>query len=152
MKVFKSPSGEKFTLSQICSLAEKDFEYEIFVGTDSQLHKKKHKVKYVTCIVLYKKGRGGRIFLHSEWQRTAESLRERLTKEVWMSLETCFHLQEVLPLNAEIVVDLDLNKNPDHKSSDYAQALAGMVTSQGFKCRLKPHSWAAMSVADRYSK
>ena len=165
LELFKDPRGKEYTLPEICNLVEKDYEYEIFVGTDSQVHRKKQKVLYVTCIVLYKKGKGGKIFINKEWgllpprpekkKHTSQALaflRERLTKEVWRSVQTCFNLQPYLPLNAEIVVDVDLNQSPKYKSGEYVQELVGMVTGQGFRCRAKPNSWAAMCVADRYSK
>jgi hypothetical protein len=107
---------------------------------------------YVSCVVLHKKGKGGRFFVHKELEETPKSLRQRLTNEVWRSIELSFVLSGLLPKNAELVVDLDLNKNPKHKSADYVHELVGMVTGQGFKCRIKPDAWAAMSVADRYSK
>jgi uncharacterized protein len=150
--LFKTPDGEDYTLEQICSLLDKNYEYEVYIGTDSQVHKSKRKVLYVTCIVLYRQSKGGRSFIFKEWERIPNSLRERLTNEVWRSLDTCFEVGKVFPANVEIVVDVDLNKKPQYKSSDYVQELVGMVMGQGFKCRTKPYAWAAMSVADRYSK
>lgn len=152
MQIFKTPDGKDFTLSEICHLIKDEYDYKVFVGTDSQVNRKRRKVMYVTCIVLYKEGKGGRIFLQKELVRVPNSLRERLSSEVWRTLELCFELKEILPKNVEIVIDLDLNKNPKYKSGQYVQELVGMVTAQNFKCRTKPDSWAAMCVADRYSK
>lgn len=160
---YQDPSGKDFTLSDICSLIERDYEYEVFVGTDSQVHRKKRKVLYVTCIVLYKKSKGGKIFMHKEWEsvppkakkgtpEALQFLRQRLSNEVYRSVQTSLDLQNLLPSNAEIVIDVDLNKNPKYRSSNYLQELVGMVTGQGFRCRAKPNAWASTNVANRFSK
>ena len=151
-QIFKTPSGEEFTLPEICGLITEEHNYKVFVGTDSQVNRKRRKVMYVTCIVLYKQNKGGRIFLQKDLIRTPNTLRERLSDEVWRTLELCFELKDILPPDVEIIVDVDLNKNPKHKSGQYVQELVGMVTGSGFMCRTKPDSWAAMCVADRYSK
>ena len=168
--IFENTHGKEFELADIVRIVKNDveFDYKIYVGTDSQVHRKKRKVCYVTCIVLHKEGRGGRIFINKEWgilppkppkvkgkrQQSAQLafLRKRLTNEVWRSVQTSFNLQALLPANTEIIVDVDLNQSAKYKSGEYVQELVGMVTGQGFKCRAKPNAWAAMSVADRYSK
>lgn len=152
MQIFKTPAGEKFTLPEIVALIKSDHEYGVYVGTDSQVNRKRRKVMYVTTIVLHKKGKGGRFFLQQELVRTPNSLRERLSAEVYRTLQLCFELRDILPRNVEITVDVDLNKNPKYKSGKYVNELVGMVTAQDFKCRTKPDSWAAMCVADRFSK
>jgi len=165
---FRDQKGNIFSLEEICDLCDRRYDYEIWVGSDSQVHRKKRKVKYITCIVLYRIGKGGRVFRNQEWQslpprdktknrneRKALSmalLKERLTKEVWHSVQTGFDLQPLVPKNAQLIVDVDLNKSPKYKSNDYFQELVGMVTGSGFRCRAKPDSWAAMCAADRYSK
>ena len=150
---FTNTTGQEFTLKDICSLIESSHDYNLYVGTDSQVHKKKRrKVKYVTCIVLHKSNSGGRIFINSAFEPPVQSLQQRLSHEVYRSVQLCFMLQEMLPSNVEIIVDVDLNKNQPHKSANYVHQLVGMVTGQGFKCRAKPDAWAASSVADRYSK
>lgn len=152
MKGFKNSKGEVVSLEEIVSLIERDCEYEVYVGTDSQVHRKIRKVIYATCIILYKKGKGGKIFVSRERENYAYSLRDRLTKETWRSLEISFALSEILPKNAELVVHVDVNKKKRYKSSRYCEELTGMVTGQGFECRVKPYAWAAQAVADKFSK
>lgn len=148
---FKDIKNNVISIDEICSLIQEIYEYNIYVGTDSQTHKDKKQVLYVTCIVLYKKGKGGRIFICKEWDRIVK-LGQRLMTETWKSLQTAFILKEILPNNVDIVVHLDVNSKEDEKSSRYCQELVGMVTGQGFKCFIKPDSFAAMNVADKYSK
>ena len=122
--------GNPISLDDIVSLITSDYQYEVYIGTDSQLHRSKKKVLYATCIVLYKKGKGGRMFVWKQWDRIVE-LRQRLMNETWHSLQVAFALKEILPSNVDIVVHLDVNSSQKEKSGEYHQELVGMVTGQG---------------------
>lgn len=152
MDFFVNSLNERFTLGEIAELIEKDCDYGVYVGTDSHVHGKTKGVLYVSCIVLHKKGKGGRVFLKKEWESYTDSLRMRLTQEVWRSVSLALSLSPLLPSSAELVIDLDLNKDHKYKSSSFVQELVGFVVGQSFKCRVKPHSWAATSVADKWSR
>lgn len=149
---FKDINGNVVSVEDIASFIQDDSFYEIYVGTDSKVKKKDRQVTYATCIVLYKRNKGGRIFIKKDKKPLAASLRERLTNEVWRSIEISLELSKILPKNAEIVVHIDANKSQKHKSGDFHQELASMVSGQGFKFKLKPDAWAAQSVADKFSK
>jgi len=152
MEPFKDSRGNVVSLEDIVKQISGDFEYEVYVGSDSQVHRKIKKIVYTTCIILYKKGKGGKIFLSKEKDRRPSSLREKLTMEVWRSIETAFKVYPLLPKNAELVIHIDVNKNKKFKSNAYLQELVGMVVGQGFKVVAKPSAWAAQSVADKFSK
>jgi len=154
MREFKDTKGNVVTFDQIRDtiLEDENHEYEIFVGSDSQVHKKIKKVIYSTCIILYKKGKGGRVFICRERERYANSLRERLMKETWRSIEAAFELKEIMPSWIELVVHVDVNKKKKWKSSQYLEELVGMVVGQGFKFAVKPTAWAAQSVADKFAR
>ena len=149
---FKNIRGEDISISDIAKLISKDYDYTEYVGTDSQVHRDKKSVLYATCIVLYRKGKGGTMYISKNFEPHISSLRQRLTKEVWKSLDTSFNLLKFLPKNTEIVVHIDSNKSRKHKSGNYTEELVGMVVGQGFKYKIKPDAWAAQSVADRFSK
>jgi hypothetical protein len=150
--IFKDSAGTETSLQDIVNLISADHEYEIFVGSDSQIHKKLKKVVYVTCVVLYKKGKGGKIFMSREPQKFSPCLRERLMNEVWRSLSVAFEMKKILPANVELIIHVDVNPKKKFKSSDYCQELVNMVTGQGFKCRVKPDAFGASNVADKFSK
>lgn len=149
---FRSPSGDVFTLEQIVSILTHNPDYQIYVGTDSQLHKCHKKVLYATCIVLYRPSKGGRAFFNTEWTSIPATLRLRLTEEVWRSIQVSAELTKILPQNRELTIDLDINSHKQHKSSHFLKELVGFVSGQNFKYRIKPYGWAAMSVADRFAK
>jgi len=150
--IFRDSQNKPISLVDIVSMMVRDFEYEIFVGTDSQVHKKKKCVIYATCIVLYKKGKGGRVFVAKEARPYANSLKERLMNEVWKSLEVSWELSQILPKDVELTVHVDVNKSFKYKSGNYHQELVSLVTGQGFQCRIKPYAWAAQSIANHFTK
>jgi len=149
---FKTYNGEQVTLEEISGFISDDYIYEVFVGTDSQVKRKTKSIQFSTCIVLYRKGKGGRIFINQSKEPYSESLHQRLQKEAWRSLSVAFDLSSLLPFNAEIVIDLDVNQSREHKSGNYVEELVGMIVGQGFKCRVKPDAWAAQSVADKFAR
>lgn len=150
--IFKDSRGASISFEEIVAQIQKDYEYEVFVGTDSQVRRKKKGVTYATCIVLYKKGKGGRVFVAKELKPYANSLKERLLNEVWRSLEVSWELMQILPKNVEIVIHVDVNRSKKYKSGNYHQELVSLVMGQGFKCRIKPYAWAAQCIADHFTK
>ncbi len=149
---FKDSENNTVELEDIPSfISDHKSEYEIYIGTDSKVKKKDKRVIYATCIILYKKGRGGKILIAKERKQLPNSLRERLAIEVWKSIETSIALSKYLP-GVQIVVHVDVNQSQKYKSGDFCQELVSMVVGQGFKCVVKPDAWAAQSVADKFSK
>lgn len=149
---FKDSNGTSFRYEDFATLIQDDpSQYEIYIGTDSKVKKKDKKVMYATCIVFYKKGKGGKILISKEKKNLPGSLRERLANEVWRSLEISMEMTKILP-DIKVVVHVDVNQSAKYKSGNYCQELVSMVVGQGFKCVVKPEAWAAQSVADKFSK
>jgi predicted RNase H-related nuclease YkuK (DUF458 family) len=117
----------------------------VHLGTDS-LQRARH-TRFVTVVAILTPGRGGRaIWTRATCPRIA-SLRERLLREVWLSVELGLRLSPVVP--GALHVHIDANPVERHKSSAYVQDLVGLVVSQGFRAVIKPDSWAASRAADR---
>ena len=117
----------------------------VHLGTDS-LQRARH-TRFVTVVAILTPGRGGRaIWTRATCPRIA-SLRERLLREVWLSVELGLRLSPVVP--GALHVHIDANPVERHKSSAYVQELVGLVVSQGFRAVIKPDSWAASRAADR---
>jgi predicted RNase H-related nuclease YkuK (DUF458 family) len=122
----------------------------VYIGTDSQ--QDGQKTQFVTVIVIHTPGKGGRAFYTKETVPRIKSLRERLLKEVWMSVELALEISPMLTETSDLQVHVDANPNTSFKSSQYVKELAAMVVSQGFQVMLKPEAWAAMHVADHVVK
>ena len=80
----------------------------------------------------------------------ARSLAHKLFREAELSIAVAQALSA--SIREEILVHVDANEDPRHRSSNYVQALAGMVVGHGFEVQLKPHSWCASHVADHVVK
>lgn len=114
----------------------------VHVGTDS-LQTGRY-TQFVTVVVILNPPKGGRVAYIREVVPRITSLRQRLMKEVWMSVELAMKLPEQPELN----VHIDANAQEQHMSSKYLQELVGMVVGQGFRAIHKPESWAATHCAD----
>jgi predicted RNase H-related nuclease YkuK (DUF458 family) len=116
----------------------------VHVGTDS-MQSGKH-THFVTVVVVLTPGKGGRVAYRRDVVPRIQSLRERLLKEVWRSVELGIQFTPVV--KGELTVHIDANPVVKHKSSAYVQELVGLVVGQGFKALIKPDSWAATHAAD----
>ena len=129
----------------------KDETQHIHIGTDAQKIGK--RTDFVTVLVVYNQGRGGRVFFTRQREPKTESLRQKLALETWASIEVAMALAPLLPRGEkQISVHIDANPNPRYKSSDYVKELTGMVMGQGFNHILKPYAWAASHAADHVVK
>jgi uncharacterized protein len=116
----------------------------LHIGTDS-LQTGRY-TQFVTVVVILKPGKGGRVAFAREATTKPMSLRERLFKEAWRSVELALSLNTVVP--GEITIHVDANPEERYMSNKYIQELVGLVVGNGFKALIKPDSWAATHCAD----
>jgi predicted RNase H-related nuclease YkuK (DUF458 family) len=153
---FNSPTFGEMDLSEMIRrisffLKEKtDYNYKLVIGTDSQSN---HKLSdFVTAVIVHRVGQGGIYF----WQRKGLptfSLRDRIYKEAFLSLETAQKItceldklgSSGLP-NLEIHVDIGENG----ETRELISEVVGMIRSNGFPVKIKPEAFGAATVADRY--
>lgn len=120
----------------------------VHLGTDSlQSGRFTH---FVTVIAILTPRKGGRAAYTRLRVPRIASLRERLLREVWLSVELGLRLTDVVP--GELSVHIDANPVVTHRSSRYVQELVGLVVSQGFRAVIKPEAWAATHAADRVAR
>lgn len=123
---------------------------KVYIGTDSQ--QDGQRTQFVTVVVVHNPGKGGRAFYTREAVPRIKSLRERLLKEVWLSVMAALEVNPLLAEESELEVHVDANPNTKFKSSAYVKELTSMVVSQGFEAVLKPDAWVAAHVADHVVK
>ena len=116
----------------------------VHIGTDSL--QSGRFTQFVTVVVILTPRKGGRVAYRREIVTRITSLRERLLKEVWKSVELGLQLSPLV--KGELTVHIDANPVVAHQSSQYVQELVGLVVGQGFKALIKPESWAATHAAD----
>ncbi|KMM38975.1 ribonuclease H-like YkuK family protein [Guptibacillus hwajinpoensis] len=155
---FISPTAGKVTMDQVTQLIERYTEedpkgkYRIVIGTDSQTSRK--ATQFVTAIIIHRVGKGARIFYRKVKHKPIHELRHRIYKETEMSLELMELLKEegfsALLEKWPIEIHLDVGKQGETRK--VIQEVVGWVTSVGYIARIKPDSYGASSVADRYTK
>jgi uncharacterized protein len=157
--LFTSPTKGKMTLREafadiIAYIREKPEEqYKLIIGTDSQSYFNS-EVTFVTAIIIHRVGKGGRYFFYRKKQNFIQSLRQRIFFETSLSLDVASRLTGLLSedgyahLNVEI--HLDVGEKGDTK--ELIREVVGMVIGSGFDARIKPDSYGATKVADRYTK
>ncbi|MCX6095169.1 MAG: ribonuclease H-like YkuK family protein [Candidatus Bipolaricaulota bacterium] len=125
--------------------------YEILIGTDSSSGP--DNVDFVSAIVLHKLGKGGRYFWTRQRERLVASLRQKIWREAWLSFELAQRLLlslsdfSLLRFNLEIHVDI----GESGRTKEMIDEVVGMIIGSGFSVRIKPHAYAASSVADKYT-
>jgi predicted RNase H-related nuclease YkuK (DUF458 family) len=117
----------------------------VHLGTDSR--QAGRHTQFVTVVAILTPGKGGRAAYARAVVPRIGSLRERLLREVWLSVELGLQLTSVV--SGELSVHIDANPVVTHRSNRYVQELVGLVVSQGFRAAIKPESWAATHAADR---
>lgn len=156
--MFQSPTYGELDLPQIrekiLQFLSKDPEkkYELVVGTDSQPHNGSG-VDFVTAIVIHRLGTGGIYF----WKRVVNKkkylLRDRMYEEATMSLTMAETVLALLHRDGitkyDVEIHVDIGKFGD--THDMINEIVGMVRGSGYRVKIKPESYAASKVADRYT-
>jgi uncharacterized protein len=171
---FYSPTKGSLVIKQVLEeLVAYIFEkpenyYEIIVGCDSS---SSETPDFPLVVVAWRKGEGGRFFvkrinykdrLFSHWkQRILEEvliscdfslyLRENLEKEFLASLEKLTGQgKNILPRWQFRYIHADIGERG--QTSEMIKEIVGLIKGNGFEPQIKPESFAASSIADRYSK
>lgn len=128
-----------------------EVEYRLIIGTDSQL---REETSFVTAVIIHRKGKGGRYYYYRERQPFTRSLRQRIFYEAARSLEVASQLAARLAANgyADFNVEIHLDIGPHGQTRELIRELVGMISGSGFDARIKPDSYGASKVADKYTK
>ena len=169
---FFSPSKGNLNLEQVIAeifgymQESPENQYEVVVGCDSP---SSDKPFFPIAIVVLRIGFGGRFFLkkmhypdnflkrfaHINWKN-------RILQEVYLSCELALSLREELSRYARSGVAREKNLKYQFeyihadvgeigKTKEMIKEVVGLIKSNGFEPRIKPYSFAATVVADRYT-
>lgn len=131
--------------------------YKISVGTDSE---SSDLPEFVTAVTIHKVGRGGRFFITKfiDKNKAYHTLRQRIYQEIMLSLNLAMSLwpelqtriQDFYPLRQDdLCIHLDIGNQG--ATREMIREMIGMVKGNGFGAEIKPESYAASIVADRYT-
>jgi predicted RNase H-related nuclease YkuK (DUF458 family) len=130
--------------------------YDIIVGCDSSSGEEPN---FPLAIVVLRVGEGGRFFLKKiRYQnRKFYNLKQRVLEEVFLSCQLALHLREILKEKTKEkkfdyqfrYIHADIGENGATK--DMIKEVIGLIKGNGFEPKIKPESFVASIVADRYS-
>jgi len=143
--------------------AQPGFFYDIVVGCDSP---SSDKPFFPIAIVVLRTGAGGRFFLkkmrypdaylkkfmHINWKN-------RILQEVYLSCELALSLRETLerefgasrPTFNYQFAYIHADVGEQGKTKEMVKEVTGLIRANGFEPKIKPQSFAASVVADRYT-
>jgi len=129
-----------------------DATYTLIIGSDSQA--REHEVHFVTAVVIHRVGRGARYFYQKRSHRPMASLRQKIFYETSLSLALAGRIAERLSENgnAKLNVEIHLDIGQTGDTRGLIREIVGMVTGSGFDAKIKPESYGASKVADKYTK
>lgn len=130
--------------------------YDFIVGCDSSSEEEPY---FPIVFVVLRKGEGGRFFIKkiSYKNRKFFTWKTRILEEVMLSCEFALFLREFFEKKIKTFnnncqfryIHADIGENGQTK--DMIREVVGLIKGNGFEPRIKPESFVASSVADRYS-
>lgn len=154
---YVSPTKGRLTFQQlfrdimdyVCQ--DPEANYRLIIGTDSQV---REETTFVTAIIIHRCGKGGRYYYSREHSHGVRSLRQRIFYETAKSLEVASKLAGRLAENghSDLDVEIHLDVGENGPSRELIREVVGMVTGSGFEALIKPNSYGASKVADKYTK
>ncbi|MGM0883700.1 MAG: ribonuclease H-like YkuK family protein [Bacillota bacterium] len=127
-------------------------QYKLVIGTDS--HTTRQYTMMVSALIIHRTGRGARFFYRKSKIRPLFDLRQRIYRETEMSLELVDLLNRKglsdLTVKWPLEIHIDIGQQGDTKV--LIHEIKGWVTSVGYEARIKPYSYGASAVADRFTE
>ncbi len=156
MMFFTSPTRGKITEQQMYDdiigyvRQNQDDRYRLIVGTDSQPGR---QTCFVTAVTIHREGKGARCYYHRTYHKTPFSLRHRIFEEATRSLEMAGKIISYMSsVQPDLTIEIHCDVGEKGKTRELIQQVVTMINTSGFLARVKPFSYGASKVADRYTK
>jgi uncharacterized protein len=154
---FISPSKGKISIKELLEELHLYIEespnsnYKIIIGSDSQTYK--DKTIFVTAIIIQRIGKGARLFYYKKKHKPIHDLRTRIYTETELSLKHLHSMKDKglanLFTNYPVEVHVDIGRNGETRQ--LIHDVVGWVTAVGYVAKIKPDSFGASSVADKFT-
>lgn len=158
----RSPTLGEVSIKQVAEIirdkvTSQTGEYNVMIGTDSQNF---DKTKMVLVIALHHVGRGGIFFYEIQHVHKITNIGQKLLYETNLSLDLASKLvAEFESLKAEgfdyskhINIGIHVDAGENGPSKQVIPEIVGWIKSCGYEVIVKPNSYAASSIANKYSK
>ncbi len=155
--MFISPSKGPMTLEAMVAdivdyvRTERTADYRLIIGTDSHTKRETHMV---TAVIIQRVGKGARFFYRHTEHRGLSSLRQKLYYETAISLDVVHALKEKLYKSMLVGMRIEIHVDAGFvgASREIIREIVGMVMATGLEAKVKPDSFGASAVADRFTK
>lgn len=153
---FYSPSRGKLAKHDVFSQIEQTITstlgpFEIIVGADSQL--KSRGTYFALVISVIRPGHGGTFFYHKFQERHYASLQQRIFQEAMYAVGLATEVRQYLrdhQLDTPVRLHFDIGtKGPTRK---FIQSLLALAETNHFRAEIKPNSFCASTIADRFTR
>lgn len=127
---------------------ESGVKIRICIGTDSQVYG--NITEFATVIVFIRPKNGGFMYINTEKSKINLTIKERMLKEVAMSIAIAYEILPVLELyQIDLEVHADINTSPMYKSNTALSEAMGYTKGMGFEFKSKPNAFASSYCANK---
>ncbi len=149
-------------IAEIISYMEEEpsKKYDVVVGCDSS---SEQDPCFPVAVVVLRKGYGGRFFLKrikftKEQNKSFVNWKMRILREVMLSCQLALYLRESLEeklINLENIPDYEfkyIHADIGHNGAtrEMIKEVTGLIRGNGFEPKIKPESYVASGVADKF--
>ena len=155
---FINPSLGKISLQdigeEIKRYIEEDpnAEYKLVIGTDSQ--SSQNSTLFVSAIIIHRVGKGTRYYYYEKTEKQYIQLQDKIYTETQLSLELIERLKdyEILSILSEWPIEIHVDIGHQGETRALIGDITGWVQAMGYTTKIKPESYGASVVADKYTK
>jgi predicted RNase H-related nuclease YkuK (DUF458 family) len=156
MRYFTSPTRGKITHEQMYEDIlgfVNDFpndKFRLIIGTDSQPGQ---ITCFVTAVIIHREGKGAKFYYDRSFHQTPLTLRHRIFEEATRSLEMAGDLIRFMAdRSPELTIEIHVDIGEKGRTRELIQQVVNMINMSGFLAKIKPNSFGASKVADRFTK
>lgn len=156
----RSPTYGILSIDEVCekiaNFIHKEIETQheqitVAIGTDSQAFR---STKVVAVITVYSQGNGG-IYFYETFRFPKLSIHDKILNETVLSINLATLVTPILEAKnvmskVNFQIHCDIGKNG--QTRQYINEITGMVKACDYTCVIKPDSFAASGIANKYSK
>lgn len=125
-------------------------QYRISIGTDSQNF---DSTKTIIVVAVHRIGNGGIFFYEEKRTKKITDVYQKLFYETNVSLDLAAKLSDRFKAEGfDYGISIHVDAGPNGPSHKVIPEISAWIRSCGFDCKTKPESYAASSIANKYSK
>jgi len=153
---FHSPTRGQLAKEDVFSHIEQTIStlsgpFEIIVGADSQL--KSRGTFFALVITVIRSGHGGTFFYHKFQERRYSSLQQRIFQEAMYAVGLASEVREYLrERNHDTPIRLHFDIGRNGPTRKFIQSLLSLAETNHFRAEIKPNSFCASTIADKFTK